>query len=82
MEVTIKCLTMRAHRANRRPVAMKDSIRQRIERMADRFEEVGRLLARPRSPGVRSNFASCPWNMRACSRSPKAMGATGIWSAN
>ena len=32
---------------------MKDSIRQRLEKLYDRFEEVGRLLAspEPRGPG-------------------------------
>jgi peptide chain release factor 1 len=35
---------------------MKDSIRQRIERMADRFEEVGRLLAAPETAGRSQQF--------------------------
>ena len=35
---------------------MKDSIRQRIERMTDRFEEVGRLLAAPEIAGGSQQF--------------------------
>jgi peptide chain release factor 1 len=35
---------------------MKDSIRHRIERMADRFEEVGRLLAAPETAGRSQQF--------------------------
>jgi len=35
---------------------MKDSIRQRIERMTDRFEEVGRLLAAPEIGGGSQQF--------------------------
>jgi len=45
-----------AHRTNRSPHSMKDSIRQRIERMADRFEEVGRLLAAPETAGRSQQF--------------------------
>jgi peptide chain release factor 1 len=45
-----------AHRANRRSKNMKDSIRQRIERMTDRFEEVGRLLAAPEIAGGSQQF--------------------------
>jgi hypothetical protein len=33
------------------PRRMKDSIRQRLERSVDRFEEVGRLLADPDTAG-------------------------------
>jgi len=35
---------------------MKDSIRQRIERMTDRFEEVGQLLAAPEVSGSSQQF--------------------------
>lgn len=35
---------------------MKDSIRQRLDRQADRFEEVGRLLADPQMDGGSSQF--------------------------
>jgi peptide chain release factor 1 len=35
---------------------MKDSIRQRLDRMSDRFEEVGRLLADPDTAGRSSQF--------------------------
>jgi peptide chain release factor 1 len=35
---------------------MKDSIRQRLERMTDRFEEVGRLLAAPEVAGGSQQF--------------------------
>ena len=37
-------------------MAMKDTIRQRIERMSDRFEEVGRLLATPEIAGGSQQF--------------------------
>ena len=45
-----------AHRANLSSLDMKDSIRHRIERMADRFEEVGRLLAAPETAGRSQQF--------------------------
>src|SRR5450631_3497779 len=45
-----------AHRANRSSITMKDSIRQRIERMTDRFEEVGRLLATAEIAGGSQQF--------------------------
>jgi len=35
---------------------MKDSIRQRLEKMTDRFEEVGRLLAAPETAGGSPQF--------------------------
>ncbi len=35
---------------------MKDSIRQRLEKLADRFEEVGRLLASPELDGGSTQF--------------------------
>ena len=35
---------------------MKDSIRQRLERMVDRFEEVGGLLADPATDGGSQQF--------------------------
>jgi peptide chain release factor 1 len=35
---------------------MKDSVRQRLDRMTDRFEEVGRLLADPQSAGGTQQF--------------------------
>src|ERR1700732_654444 len=35
---------------------MKDSIRQRVERMTERFEEVGRLLAAPELAGGSQQF--------------------------
>lgn len=35
---------------------MKDSIRQRLDRTADRFEEVGRLLAAPETSGASREF--------------------------
>jgi peptide chain release factor 1 len=35
---------------------MKDSIRQRLEKVADRFEEVGRLLAAPETSGGSQQF--------------------------
>jgi peptide chain release factor 1 len=35
---------------------MKDSIRQRLEKMTDRFEEVGRLLADPQTSGRSQQF--------------------------
>ncbi len=35
---------------------MKDSIRQRLEKMADRFEEIGRLLATPEVAGGSPQF--------------------------
>src|SRR5579884_3063744 len=35
---------------------MKDSIRQRLDRMTDRFEEVGRLLADPDTVGRSPQF--------------------------
>ena len=35
---------------------MKDSIRQRIERMTDRYEEVGRLLGAPEIAGGSQQF--------------------------
>ncbi len=35
---------------------MKDSIRQRLERMADRFEEIGGLLADPSTDGGSQQF--------------------------
>lgn len=35
---------------------MKDSIRQRLEKMSDRFEEVGRLLAAPETAGGSPQF--------------------------
>ena len=35
---------------------MKDSIRQRLEKMTDRFEEVGRLLAAPETSGGSPQF--------------------------
>ncbi len=45
---------------------MKESIRQRLEKMSDRFEEVGPPAHQRRScPATPRNFATCPWNMRA-----------------
>ena len=44
-----------AHRTNR-SFNMKDSIRQRIERMTERFEEVGRLLGAPEIAGGSQQF--------------------------
>ena len=38
------------------PRPMKDSIRQRLEKMTDRFEEVGRLLAAPEIAGGSPQF--------------------------
>ena len=35
---------------------MKDSIRTRLEKMTDRFEEVGRLLAAPEIAGGSQQF--------------------------
>jgi peptide chain release factor 1 len=35
---------------------MKDSIRQRLERTIERFEEVGRLLAEPSIDGSSNQF--------------------------
>ena len=35
---------------------MKDSIRQRLEKMSDRFEEVGRALAAPEAVGGSQQF--------------------------
>ena len=35
---------------------MKDSIRQRLDRMSDRFEEVGRLLADPDTAARSAQF--------------------------
>ena len=35
---------------------MKDSIRQRLEKMVDRFEEVGGLLADPATDGGSQQF--------------------------
>src|SRR5689334_16365925 len=35
---------------------MKDTIRQRLEKMTDRFEEVGRLLAAPEFSGGSQQF--------------------------
>src|SRR5579885_2240637 len=35
---------------------MKDSIRQRLDKMVDRFEEVGRLLADPETAGRSREF--------------------------
>src|SRR5689334_25398932 len=35
---------------------MKDTIRQRLEKMTDRFEEVGRLLAAPEIAGGSQQF--------------------------
>jgi len=45
-----------AHRANHSSIYMKDSIRQRIERMTDRYEEVGRLLGAPEIAGGSQQF--------------------------
>lgn len=42
------------HPDNARP--MKDSIRQRLEKMSERFEEVGRLLAAPEVAGGSQQF--------------------------
>ena len=36
--------------------AMKDSIRQRLQKLSDRFEEVGRLLATDEAPGGSQHF--------------------------
>jgi peptide chain release factor 1 len=38
------------------PRRMKESIRQRLEKMVDRFEEVGRLLADPETAGRSAQF--------------------------
>ena len=35
---------------------MRDSIRRRLERLAERYEEVGRLLADPALPGRSDRF--------------------------
>ncbi len=57
---------------------MKDTIRLRLEKMTDRFEEVGRLLAAPET--VRRFTAisgTCRWNTRARSRWRSGSGPSG-----